>query len=474
MSRRRIVRSPFLLPVLIPVLAATACAPEDDLPDRRGVAAAKQRERGAGDAQRVRGAPDYLSRAMIESSPVAGRHAGWDRERLWSPHVDWEPVVAADRGSGWVYQMASRYFASPCDGCPDPIMVFRRSADGGVTWEDDRYPFLEGRWQNDPQLVVAGDGTIFAAWLQDWRPGVRLSRSVDNGATWSEPMHFTRDRQPRWSDHPLLLVSDDGRDIYVAFNNGDSWVAASHDGGSTFAAPVRTNDDDRYWFQTGGLVADNGDVFIAAADYSQSYDGEAHINVLRSTDGGRSWSGARVDTSAEMPACEWAEGCYSGFLGPRAGVAMDSAGTFMLVYNAGARGGRSQRLWYRTSIDALSWGPRTPLSRPEALVDFAFPVVVAGPAAGDFRVAWMDDRRGSQSRWNTWLAHTTDAGATWGERLRLSGGGPQTSYSDADGYAFPYGDYFQLVVDGDGRNHVVWGAGESYDGNGGVWYTRGR
>ncbi|HJO03614.1 MAG TPA: sialidase family protein [Acidobacteriota bacterium] len=444
------------------------------MPPRRGVAAAKQRDRSAPEAQHVRGAPDYRSDAAIERLPVPGRAVGWDRERLWSSHVDWEPVVAADPRSDWVYQMASRYYAPPCEGCPDPIMVFRRSPDGGVSWEDDRYPFTDGDWQNDPQLAVATDGTVFAAWLQDWRPGVRLSRSTDNGVTWSKPVHFTGERQPRWSDHPLLLISDDGQDVYVAFNNGDSWVAASHDGGLTFGPPVRTNDDARYWFQTGGVVTASGDVLIAAADYSQDYRGEAHLNVLRSTDGGGSWVSARVDTSAEAPACDWADGCYFGYLGPRADLAVDAAGTVMLVYNAGARGDRSQRLWYRTSTDALLWSRRRSLPRPSPRVSFVFPAVVAGPDRGDFRVAWMDDRRAPQSRWNTWSVRTVDAGATWESRVRLSGGGPETSYSDLEGYAFPYGDYFQLAVDGDGRNHVVWGAGESYDGSGGVWYTRGR
>jgi hypothetical protein len=29
-------------------------------------------------------------------------------------------------------------------------------------------------------------------------------------------------------------------------------------------------------------------------------------------------------------------------------------------------------------------------------------------------------------------------------------------------------------VDAEGTNQVIWGAGESYDGNGGSWFTRGK
>ena len=46
-------------------------------------------------------------------------------------------------------------------------------------------------------------------------------------------------------------------------------------------------------------------------------------------------------------------------------------------------------------------------------------------------------------------------------------------YKTRAGYMFPYGDYLSLSVDGEGTNHVIWGEGASYNGPGGVWYTRG-
>jgi hypothetical protein len=97
-------------------------------------------------------------------------------------------------------------------------------------------------------------------------------------------------------------------------------------------------------------VAPNGDVYIAAVDYRQTYEGDSHINVLKSTDGGGSWGTHHVDTSREMADCPWARG----------------------------------------------WG-----------------------------------------------------------------------------YGFPYGDYLEMA-DGEGANHVIWGEGESLDGNGGTWFTRGQ
>jgi hypothetical protein len=58
--------------------------------------------------------------------------------------------------------------------------------------------------------------------------------------------------------------------------------------------------------------------------------------------------------------------------------------------------------------------------------------------------------------------------------VRLSDRALGAPYKSAAGYRFTYGDYLALSVDGYGINHVVWGEGESWNGPGGTWYTRGQ
>ena len=41
-----------------------------------------------------------------------------------------------------------------------------------------------------------------------------------------------------------------------------------------------------------------------------------------------------------------------------------------------------------------------------------------------------------------------------------------------DGYLEPYGDYFELDIDGRGATHALWGEGPSYSGPGNVWYAQ--
>jgi hypothetical protein len=282
----------------------------------------------------------------------------------------------------------------------------------------------------------------------------------------------TKSAKPNWSDKPILAISADGRHVYIAFNASDSYAVASHDHGKTFAPPVRTSDDKRYWFHTGGAVAPDGTVYFAATDYSLDYTGEAHINVLKSSDGGTTWTTTRVDTSAEAPACEESPGCYLGFFGPSAVLAADSAGTILLAYNAADAPGAPQGLWVRTSSDGENWSGRTRISSGDATVNNAFPALAAGLSPGDFRVAWQDDRNGSATAWNTWYRRTNDGGGLWSEAVRVSDQTEGASYKTAAGYAFPYGDYFEIAVDGEGRAHLVWGEGASLSGRGGTWYTR--
>ena len=40
-------------------------------------------------------------------------------------------------------------------------------------------------------------------------------------------------------------------------------------------------------------------------------------------------------------------------------------------------------------------------------------------------------------------------------------------------FAEPYGDYFELDIDGAGQAHAIWGEGPSYVGPGNGWYARG-
>jgi hypothetical protein len=432
----------------------------------------------SGEIRKIWSGLSLAGQLTVEPTPTPSPGAaGFESERLWSQYDDWEPAVAADPSSCYVYQLTTRYDGPhPCGKCDLPALIFRRSSDGGATWDPDQFLTLTRRSQNDPQIEATGDGTVYAVVLNDYRPGVKFLKSSDHGNTWTVPIAITPPSgRPNWSDKPILASSSDGRDVYIGFNASLSFVSYSHDHGATFSRPVRTSADKRYWFHNSGAVSPQGAVYFGAADFSQDYTGDAHINVLRSIDGGHSWRTIRVDTSREQPDCPWSPGCYLGFFGSSTALAVDPSGTIVLAYNAGDVPRGPQQMYARTSTDGGdTWTPRLEVSDGAPTTNNAFPALAAGPTPGDFRLIWQDDRNGSTTAWNTWFRRTTDGGLTWSDPIRVSDLGVGAPYKNPDGYFFPYGDYVEIAVDGQGTSHLIWGEGLSYVGPGGTWYTRGR
>jgi hypothetical protein len=408
---------------------------------------------------------DFRRETRLESHPSPSLlDTGFDAERAWSGFDDWEPWVAVDPNGRYVYQLTTRY-------SPVPRIAFRRSSDDGATFDLDGLLPASGEPQNDPQALVANDGTLFVVWLDSTE--TLLIKSSDRGETWSEPVRVWTP-PPNGSDHGWLALSPDGRDVYVGFNKLESFVSASHDFGASFGPAIRTNPPDgRSWFHTGAAVAPDGAVYIAVADFSLDYTGPANVGVLTSRDGGASWTTTIVDTVPEPPDCANVPGCEFGFFGSVTGLALDSAGTILLVYPAGPTERRPQAVYARSSADGIVWGERVLVSAPSSSSHNAFPAVAAGPLPGDFRVVWQGSRR-LGAAFQTYYRRSDDGGASWRPIVQLSDRADGAPYKTAKGYRFPYGDYLGLTVGPDGTAHAIWGEGLSYEGPGGTWFTRGR
>jgi len=411
---------------------------------------------------------DFAAQTDVEKLPGASTTApGWDSERVWSGHDDWEPFVAADRSSSYVYEMVTR-FNSQVSG-----IFIRASSDGGRTWLADQLIAPIHRWQADPQVQVAADGTVFAAWLDGPNWTSKLVKSYDHGASWTEPVVIAPSLN--WTDHPWLLVSPDGQDVYVGLNMDDSYIVTSHDGGQTFGEPFKTNQPTpgHWWDANGAAMAPDGRAYFVVINFLLNYRGPSDVNVITSYDRGATWQTTLVDSSARPPGCSGAAGCTYGFFSTTAGLAIDQNGKLLLAYHAGDAAKEPQKMYVSTSDDGVNWTPRLQISQPNEQASNGFPAVAAGLVAGDFRVVWQGNGDGNHTGWDTYYRRTTDAGLTWGPTIQLSDRTNGPPYKNRAGYDFPYGDYLSLTVDGSGRNHVIWGEGASYTGPGGVWYTRG-
>ncbi len=194
----------------------------------------------------------------------------FDTEQLWgtTSSTYWEPTIAADPSSNWVYQLTTNTSASQ--------ILFRSSSDGGTRWGSsiNVCPLKGTPWQYDPQIKVSNDGTIYVACLNGFNnPGIVFTRSSDHGVTWTTSLPI--EGKLNYGDKPILIVSGNGADVYIGFNAKLAfYVAISHDSGNSFAAPVLATTESLWYYSYGGIVAPNGTAYFAVG-------GETTIHVER-------------------------------------------------------------------------------------------------------------------------------------------------------------------------------------------------
>jgi BNR repeat-like domain len=384
----------------------------------------------------------------------------------------WEPAVAAD-GFGRLYVLYPQYGKVPsCAGCNIPTMLLLSSADNGRTWQDPHVMLESGSGQFDAQLAVdpADHRTVFAAWLDNRKRDVMLSRSIDSGTTWTFTIAARSEVQ---LDKPSLAVR--GQNVYVAFNHEEQvWVASSQDAGRTFTW-ARVNAESRPgWSLLGSAIVDpGGNAYLAWASYSKAGGARGSVNlyISKSADAGKTWTSKVLDVSAAAPGCEDEE-CGEGYLGAQVALTSDSDGTLYALWSAGNEPLGAQQIYFSSSTNGgESWLPRAAVSSADPGVEHAFPNIVAGNN-GDVRIAWMDLRK--KPYWNTFYRNSSNGGATWSDEITVSSYVPGFKYISKDGFRFPFGDYFGMAIDNHSDTHIVWGEGLNYQSPGSIWHASGR
>jgi hypothetical protein len=386
---------------------------------------------------------------------------GWAGEIKLGVEDTWEPTIAADPTSAYVYTMYNR-FGGPkaCNKCPGIPMYVRVSSDNGVSWGSETYlcQCSGVKWQYDPVLKVASNGAIYATFMNG--NDMMFSKSTNHAATWSTPIEVSG--KP-WADKPWIGVSPSGTDVYIAYETtSDVWVAASHDGGTSFAAAVKLNNDSgRYRYPNGLEVLPNGTALLSASSYpgAQKQSGQVDIEIWRTTNGGTSWT--RTILASPFTGVTWETSSTTA-------LGSDAAGNLVALYTGANALGGNGHVWVRRSTDSgVTWAAAIELGAGTANASFP---AIAGGASGVFRLDYADNRTGS---WNTYYRSSTDGGLTWSAEADISDADGGATYKTAAGYASPYGDYGAMDITNTGKAVAVWGEGASFSsGPGGIWFNR--
>jgi hypothetical protein len=415
--------------------------------------------------------------------------------RLGFPHGDdWEPSIAAD-AYGHVYVITTHYVGfggeesgdpdPTCPTCASPHMILQVSSDGGASFSAPRAltPDATTR-QDDPQVAVDPvDGrTVYAAFMQNDKSSEYVARSDNFGDTWTPVL---TENLKRGTDKDILAVR--GNDVYLLYHTQQKiFVSASHDRGETWSLqnPLgTTNSEFGVSLASGGAVAPDGTVYFALNGVNRPGQAKGTINlyVIKSTDGGSTWTTSLVDVSQAPQNC----GCGGwDYWGAQMALAVDDTNAVYVFWNANETKYGPHRVLFARSTDAAAhWSSPVDISLAPAGSNNLFPAIAAR-GSGDVRLAWTDDRNGFDpgdnsldARWNTYYRSSSDGGTNWSAEAKLSAYVSGFAYKFAtpmDGYLQPYGDYFEIDINSSGQTVAVWGEGNSYFGPGNIWFARGQ
>ena len=196
----------------------------------------------------------------------------------------------------------------------------QRSLDGGKTWKQSPVPVIEHATKpdipfEDKPYIVADNtngpyaGNLYAGWTEFTltQSVIFLSRSTDDGATWSKPIQISTQAGLPRDDNGAVegftgTVGSDGT-LYVVWASGTHVVfTSSRDGGRTFAPsrdviPISppyfhiTDVDRTDGFPVISIDPHGGNgaglLFVAWSDYR---NGDVDVFCSTSADRGRTWS----------------------------------------------------------------------------------------------------------------------------------------------------------------------------------------
>jgi hypothetical protein len=415
--------------------------------------------------------------------------AGWNGSQLLNAATDdWEPAVAADPSSSYVYLLTTRYGEpKTCSShCPTPYLVLTISSDGGATW-GDQVPLCVCRGsgaQYDPTIeTVPGTGgrVVYSAFLNADRANgfsTVFTKSTDYGATWSTPVHVYGNVS--WTDKPEITMSaqgkEKGKDVYVSWNGpegGDLYVGQSHDYGATWTQQ-KLSDTKRYYYAYDGRVLPDGTVVFSESSLlysgSTTVTGDVWHHVIVSRDGGQTWQNIVVAKVPVGEACV-ADGCSPDFYTGQTSVVSDATGHLVFAFEGPATTGGPQQVFVSTSSDeGATWSAPTALS--VAGEDATGPRL-ASAGGGDVRVWYMQTAGGDDpDAWNVWYRSSSDGGSTWSAPVKIDDApAGAAAYVSADGFAEIYGDYGEIAITSGGHTVAAWGEGFSWTGPGGTWFN---
>jgi BNR repeat-like domain len=241
------------------------------------------------------------------------------------------PAIAVSGVNVYVVWAEDDYGANKDD------VYFRRSADGGVTWQAVRrltYSTDISSPDLEPELAVSGSN-IYVVWFDNpsGSDEIYFRKSADGGATWQAVKRLS---YASWGfREPAVAV--DGSIIHIVWYGDDLCYKKSHDAGSTW---MTTRHLGTASASPRPAVDSSGGLHVVS--YGGADGGKSEVYYRKSANAGTTWTAARRLT--------WTAGYSSG-----PDIAVDPSGNVYVVWYDDTTG--NEEIYYRRSPDAGATWP---------------------------------------------------------------------------------------------------------------------
>ena len=229
-------------------------------------------------------------------------------------------------------------------------LYYRRSLDGGVTWQDSRAMTSISSNIVDAAVARHSSGRVTIAWTGYSTGRLYLRTSSDGGATFSAARYIGRTANwepgayPMYYSEPTLAIGTGVTYIAYLSDTNTMSVRRTKDNGLTWSAPTKINSSTDAPFE---LVATGSHALLG---YTSTASGTMQAAYRLTTDKGSTWSAKRALSAST-----------NGRFSTRPQFALAS-GVLAVVFKHGTPG--ASPIWYRQSTDfGLTWSPLSRVSQ---------------------------------------------------------------------------------------------------------------